>query len=178
MGKNLGCFKKKDPDNESHILDSTIIKVHQHASGGVGGKTINGIGKTKGGWGTKVHVVVDGLGHPIDIKITEGQRNDCTQAIELLRGKISENVIADTAYDSDEIRNFLQQSDRNAMIPNNASRSQKYYLDKHQYKERHLVENFFQKVKNFRRIATRYEKAIQMFQGMFVMACILVWLMF
>ena len=85
MGKNLGYFKKKDPDNESHMLDSTIIKVHQHASGGIGGKAINGIGKTKGGWGTKVHVVVDGLGFPIEVKITEGQRNDCTQAIELLK---------------------------------------------------------------------------------------------
>jgi len=174
----LGRFKKKDTDDESHILDSTIAKVHQHASGGVGGKAINGIGKTRGGWGTKIHAVVDGLGYPIDIKITEGQRNDCTQALELLRDKISENVIADTAYDTDEIRNFLEQTDRNAVIPNSANRSQKHSIDRHTYKERHLVENFFQKIKNLRRIATRYEKTLQMFQGMVLIACALVYLMF
>jgi transposase len=178
LGESLGCSKKKDEDSESHILDSTITKVHQHASGGAGGKAVNGIGKTRGGWGTKIHAVVDGLGYPIDIRITEGQRNDCTQAIELLKNKSSENVVADTAYDSDEIRKLLIETGRNAVIPNNPCRSQKHYFDKHIYKERHLVENFFQKIKNLRRIATRYEKTLQMFQGMVLIACILVYVMF
>jgi hypothetical protein len=135
VDKNLGCVKKKDADNESHILDSTIAKVHQHAAGGFGGKSLNGIGKTRGGWGTKIHAVVDALGYPRDIKITEGQINDNIPAIELLKGKISENVIADKAYDTDEIRSELKRTGKQAVIPNSAKRSQKYSYDIDVYKD-------------------------------------------
>lgn len=73
---NLECFKKNS-DDESHIIDATIIKVHQHACGAIGkSSSKQAIGKTKGGWTTKVHVVSDALGMPINFFITQGQRHE------------------------------------------------------------------------------------------------------
>ena len=120
--------------------------------------------------------MVDALGLPIDFKITGGQINDNVPAIELLEGKNSENVIADKAYDTDKIRQALWRDGKQAVIPNNQKRSQKYKYDKHLYKERHLVECFIGWIKNFRRIATRYEKLATMYSGMVILGCILAWI--
>jgi transposase len=146
--------------------------------GALGGKAVNAIGKTKGGWGTKIHIVVDGLGYPIDLLLTESQVNDNIVAEQLLKGKRSQNVIADKAYDTNNIREMLAEEEKIAVIPNQGRRIERFEYDKDMYKERHLVECFFQKIKCWRRIATRYEKTIGMFTGMLTIACILTWVMF
>jgi transposase len=160
------------------MVDSSIIKVHQHGMRSGENKAEQGIGKTRGGWGTKIHAVVDGLGYPIEIKLTEGQINDCTQAVEILSRNDSERVIADKGYDTNEIREYLRFAKREAVIPNFERRLVKYEYDTHEYKERHLVENHFRRLKEWRRIATRYEKTLRMFQGMIVIGCVLIWIMF
>jgi transposase len=146
--------------------------------GAAEGKASHGIGKTRGGWGTKIHTVVDALGFPIDIIVTEGQVNDNIPALDLLKDKESKNVLADAAFDTDAIRALIKKQGKQAVIPNQARRSQKLDYDKHIYKERHLVECFFQRIKNLRRIATRYEKNVTMYRGMVLIACVLIWLMF
>lgn len=160
------------------MVDSSIIRVHQHGMRSGNKKEKEGIGKTRGGWGTKIHAVVDGLGYPIDFIITQGQINDYTMAVPLLMGKESEYVIADKGYDSDKIRKYLAETNKIAVIPNTANRSLKYKYDKHTYKERYRVEALFMKLKEWRRISTRYEKTSLMFQGMVTIACILLWTMF
>lgn len=144
--------------------------------GGIGGKDFEGIGKTRGGWGTKIHVVTDSLGNPIKFKMTEGQINDNIPAIEILLGMSSKYFVADKAYDTNDIREFLEKQKIEAVIPNQGRRIDLFDYDTYIYKERHLVECFFQKIKRLRRIAMRFEKNLAMFQGMFLIACILVWL--
>jgi transposase len=144
--------------------------------GGNGGKVLQGIGKTRGGWGTKIHVLTDALGNPIKLKISEGQINDNVPAIEILQGMFSKYLSADKAYDTNDIRAFLEKQKIEAVIPNLGRRVDLFEYDIDIYKERHLVECFFQKVKRLRRIAMRFEKKLEMFQGIFVIACILVWL--
>ena len=122
---------KKNADHESHILDSTTTKVHQHAMGGIGGKVVHAIGKTRGGWNTKIHAVVDALGHPIDVLITEGQLHDSVPAKGLIKGKTSENVIADKAYDTNDFRKAIQEELKQAVIPACGTRIERVYYDKH-----------------------------------------------
>lgn len=110
--------------------------------------------------------------------MTPGQVHDSTQIIPLLVGERCENVLADKAYDSDEIRKYIEEMGANAVIPGKKNRVQAIDYDKHIYKERCLVENFFQFIKRFRRIGTRYEKHAQNFRGMIMIGCILQWSIF
>jgi transposase len=141
-------------------------------------KAEQALGKSRGGLTTKIHAVTDGLGRCIDFTLTEGQVHDSTQAKILLQNKQPENVIADKAYDSDAIRSQVHMCGANAVIPPNASRVGKIEYDTYIYKERHLVENFFQFIKRYRRVGTRYEMSAKNYAGMVMIACILQWLIF
>ena len=136
------------------------------------------MGKSRGGITTKIHAKTDGLGRCIDFLLTEGQVHESTQVEALLGGKEPENIVADKAYDSNKIRDFIKDMGSKAIIPPNKSRAEQIYYDKHIYKERFLIENFFQFIKRFRRIGTRYEMKGQNYAGMMTLACILQWLIF
>lgn len=127
---------------------------------------------------TKIHAVTDGLGRCIDFALTEGQIHDSNQAEILLEGKRPENVLADKGYDSDVIRACVKRMGANPVIPPRSHRKTPIEYDAHIYKERHLVENFFQFIKRFRRIGTRYEMRAQNYVGMVMIACILQWIIF
>lgn len=88
----------------------------------------------------------------------------------------AEFVIADTAYDADHIRDITAQKSAVAVIPNNPSRSSKYPLDKHLYAQRHLVECCISKLKQFRRVATRYEKTARNYLAIVTIAATVLWL--
>ena len=107
---------------------------------------------------SKVHIAVDGLGNPLRFILTSGQVGDVTQAEGLIAGLPGEYLLADTAYDADHFRARLGAAGMAAVIPSNRSRAQAIPLDAELYKERHLVECFINKIKHFRRIATRYKK--------------------
>lgn len=125
---------------------------------------------------TKIHLAVRGLGCPIRFVLTAGQKGDAPQAAELLDGAPAEFVIADTAYDADHIRQTVAEKGAEAVIPNNPSRSLKHSLDAHLYAQRHLVECCISKLKQFRRVATRYEKTARNYFAIVVIAAILLWL--
>ncbi len=99
-----------------------------------------------------------------------------TQAEALIGGLPAEIVIGDTAFDSDAFRDHLEARRIGAVIPSNRSRAQAISHDPHLYKERHLVECFINKIKHFRRIATRYDKTALAFLSMISIACMMVWL--
>lgn len=125
---------------------------------------------------TKIHLAVRGLGCPVRFVLTAGQKGDAPQATELLDGAPAEFVIADTAYDADHIRQAVAEKGAEAVIPNNPSRSLKHSLDQHLYAQRHLVECCISKLKQFRRVATRYEKTARNYFAIVVIAAVLLWL--
>ena len=117
-----------------------------------------------------------GLGAPIRLALTGGQRGDCPQAYGLIDGLPADVVMADAAYDADPLRQAIADKGAIAVIPNNPSRARRYPLDKHLYAQRHLVECCFSKLKQFRRIATRYEKTARNYLSVVTLAATILWL--
>ena len=117
-----------------------------------------------------------GLGCPVRFILTAGQKGDAPQAGPLLEGAPAKVVIADTAYDADHVREAIADKSAEAVIPNNPSRSLKHPLDEHLYAQRHLIECCINKLKQFRRVATRYEKTARNYLAVVIIAAIVLWL--
>ena len=116
------------------------------------------IGLSKGGLTTKIHAVVDGLGNPLRIFLSPGNLHDSVPAAFLLEGLQADKLLADKAYDTNEILALAKMQNMQSIIPPKSRRIEQREYDKHTYKERHLVESFFEKLKEYRRISTRYDK--------------------
>lgn len=123
---------------------------------------------------TKIHIAVDALGNILRLLYTAGQVHESTKAEALIAGLLAENVIGDKAFDSDRFRAHLAARSMAAVIPPNASRSRAIPYDRHLYKERHLVECFINKIKHFRRMATRYDKTIASYASFVAVASFMV----
>lgn len=121
-------------------------------------------------------MAVRGLGCPVRLMLTAGQKGDAPQALALIEGLPASIVMADAAYDSDRLRQAIAGKGAQAVIPDNPSRTRKHPLDRHLYKERHLIECCFAKLKQFRRVATRYEKTAQNYRAVVTIAAIVLWL--
>ncbi|MCF1475394.1 IS5 family transposase [Agrobacterium vitis] len=165
-----------DRDFEYLIIDSTIIRAHQHASGAKKGFEDQALGRSRDGLSTKIHMAVRGLGCPVRFILTAGQKGYAPQADALLEELPAEVVMADTAYDGDRLRKTIAEKGAKAVIPNTPARAKKYPLDKQLYAQRHLVECCFSKLKQFRRIATRYEKTARNYRAMVALAATILWL--
>ena len=164
-----------DRDDEWHSLDSTVNRAHQHAAGAKGGST-QGIGRSRGGLSTKVHLVVDALGLPLVFEITEGQRHDSQPANALVARASSRCLLADKAYDSGNFRNALVEQGCIAVIPSKVSRAQKLPYDKELYKARSEIECTIGLLKQARRFATRYDKTLRNYAAVVAIGCALLWL--
>jgi transposase len=123
---------------------------------------------------TKVHVAVDALGNPVRLIATGGQVADVTQGKALISGIKAEHVIADKGYDSSDLVGAIEAGGAKAVIPPRSNRKEPRDYDKHAYKDRNLVERFLNKVKNCRRIATRYEKTSRNYLAFWQLASIMV----
>ena len=121
-------------------------------------------------------MAVRGLGCPVRFALTAGHRGDAPQADALIEDLPAKVVMADAAYDSDRIRRKIKDKGAQAVIPNNPSRAIRYPIDKHLYAQRHLIECCFSKLKQFRRIATRYEKTARNYLAMIALAATILWL--
>jgi transposase len=119
---------------------------------------------------------VDALGNPVRFILTPGQFNDILQAEDLISGLSFDKLLADKGYDSDRFRARIANAGAEAVIPSTRSRSQAIPYDRHLYEERNLVERFFNKIKHFRRIATRYEKTVVSFASMLFLVGAVIWL--
>ena len=140
-----------------------------------GKKTENkAVGRTRGGLNTKLHAIVDGLGNPVEFLLSPGNDHDSTHAIELLK-KVDiagSNILGDKAYGSKKIRTYIDESGACYTIPPQSNVTEPWPVDWWLYKERHLVECFFQKIKWFRRVATRYDKLDSSFLAFVCLASI------
>ncbi len=136
------------------------------------------IGLSRGGKNTKIHALVDGLGYPIRLIFTGGEVHDSKQGVPLLEGYELGNtaVLGDRAFGTVEILTYIRQHNGTVVIPPKSNTAEPWECDYYHYKERHLVECFFNKLKHFRRFATRYDKLSSMFQAFAYLACIMIWL--
>ena len=125
---------------------------------------------------TKIHIAVDALGNVLRMIFTAGQVHESTQAEALIADLQAENIIGDRAFDSDQFRAHVAQRNMTAVIPSRANRSRAIAHDPHLYKERHLVECFINKIKHFRRVATRYDKTLASYASFVAVAAFMVWI--
>ena len=168
-----------DPDMEHLILDSTIVRAHACAAGASqknGGQAAQALGRSRGGFSTKLHAGVDGLGNPLRFELTGGQRHDITQAETLIADYDFDNLIADTSYDADAFLELVIQRGAVPVIPPRANRKQARAYDAYLYRERHLIECFFNKIKYYRRIFSRFDKLDSRYLGFLSFAAALIWL--
>jgi transposase len=169
----------RDPDMESLLIDSTIVRAHPCAAGALrrcGGQAAQALGRSRGGFSTKIHIAVDALGNPLRFRLTGGQSHDITQAQVLIEGYCSEHLVADKGYDSDSFLQHVTGSGTIAVIPPRSNRRQPRSFDKYLYRERHLVECFINKIKHFRRIFSRFEKLDRSYLGFLGFVASLIWL--
>ena len=135
------------------------------------------IGLSRGGLSTKIHALVDALGNPLAFLLTAGQAHDLVGAHALLPQMAADQLIADKAFDADaRVREPLARAGKSAVIPPRPNRLAPADFDRDLYKERHLVENFFCKLKQFRAIATRYDKTARNFLAAIHLAAAIIWL--
>jgi transposase len=120
---------------------------------------------------------VDALGNPVGFHLTDGQEHDLAGADALLPGLEADALIADKAFDADQrVLALLAEAGKAAVIPPRTTRKTPRAFDKELYKARHLVETFFAQLKQFRAIATRYDKTARCFLAGIHLAAAVIWL--
>jgi transposase len=132
------------------------------------------LGRSRGGFSSKIHLAVDALGNPVEFILTAGQEADVTQAEPLIRGPKAEAYILDEAYDRDAVVAAVRRRGAQAVIPSKRNRKVPRDDDRHLYEERKKVEWFINLLKQYRRVATRYEKTARNFLGFIHVASIMV----
>ena len=120
---------------------------------------------------------MDALGNPVRTILTAGQDADITQAEALIDGFAADAVVADKGYDSDAFVARIESQGAHAVIPPRSNRLAQRSVDWCEYKDRNLVERFFNKLKQFRRVATRYDKLDTSFISFIFLACSVIWLL-
>lgn len=140
------------------------------------GRSEQRIGKSRGGYSTKVHATTDSLGCPTHFILSGGNASDYSYALPLLKGQDAEYVIADKGYDSDEIIDEIEEMEAGAVIPPRSHRNNPREYDRYLYKERNAIERMFCRLKQFRRIASRYDKLATSYLSFLYVASISIWL--
>jgi transposase len=135
------------------------------------------MGRSRGGLTTKVHALTDAHGLPIKLVLTPGQTHDVNGAALLLTDLAEGDVVlGDRAYDADWIRERIEAQGAAPNIPDKANRRQRHCFSKVLYRQRNHVERFFNRIKHFRRVATRFEKHALNYLAMIKLAAIRIWL--
>ena len=120
--------------------------------------------------------MVDALGNPVALSLTPGQAADITQAEPLLEGLEPDALLGDKGYDSDRLVETLEEREITPVIPPKANRTAPRACDFALYRERNLVERFFNRIKHYRAIATRFEKLATTFPAGVMLACVILWI--
>ena len=134
------------------------------------------MGRSRGGFSTKIHVTVDGLGYPLRLRLTAGQRHDITQAPDLIAGFEFDRVIADRGYAGQDFVDLVLARGAEPVIPPHQRAKTKRAYDTWLYRERQLVECFIGKLKHFRRVFSRFDKLASHYLGFLQFVSVLIWL--
>lgn len=145
-----------------------------------GGIQRNALGRSRGGFSTKINARSNAEGLPIGIVITPGQAHDVTAYSDLMEevDDDPEQMLADKAYDTDPIRTDIGERGSDAVIPTKANRKVQQSVNKAVYGLRNRIERFFNRAKNSRRVATRYDKLIESFAAFVLLATTRIWIRF
>jgi len=174
--EELFAFCAQDPDLEHLLIDSTVVRAHPCAAGARKTHGEQALGRSRGGFSTKLHLSTDGLGNALRFRLTAGQASDIKQAPALVEGFACEFVIGDKAYDSDPFVAQIEAQGASAVIPPRAKRKAPRAYDEHLYRERHLIECFINKLKQFRRVFSRFDKLSKNYLSFVHFASALIWL--
>ena len=175
-----------------HFVDATIVRAHQHAAGarrtGLTGDEGEALGRSQGGFSTKMHLRAEGNGRPITAVLTGGERHEQIALEALLdKGAVRRRgrgrprlrprrVAGDKAYSSPSARQKLRARRITPVIPTRRDQRPQPRFDRQAYRERNKVERLINRLKHFRRIATRYEKRSANYLAMVTLAMIMLWL--
>ena len=139
------------------------------------------LGRSQGGFGTKLHLICDGAGTPIAVAVGPGQQHETQQAIPLLEEATAwpeqpAKVAGDKGYSSAGLRNWLQQRDIDAVIPYRHDEMGPRTYDREAYRERPVIERTLKRLRRYRRVATRYEKLASSYLAMVTIAMVVEWI--
>ena len=165
-GQRSGIFDDRFDDRSLARLRRRSKKKHGEQS----------LGRSRGGFSTKIHLATDALGNAIRFILTGGERNDITQAAALTENLAADYVLADKGYDSDAFVLKLKETGAEVVIPSRINRKQLREIDAHLYKERHLIECCIGKLKHFRRVFSRFDKLAKNYLSFVYFASTIVWL--
>ncbi|MHA6690438.1 IS5 family transposase [Devosia sp. A449] len=162
------------PDDLS--IDSTAVRAHRSAHGGKGGRKVQAVGRSRGGPTTKIHALTDGCGRTVAFLLGPGNDADISAAPALLdKVPPPTRLLADKGYDANSLRARLAASATEAVIPSTRSRKRPIPHDAAAYVGRNLIERAFCRLKDWRRIATRYDKLAVNFASAVAIAAVILW---
>jgi len=163
-----------DPDLEWIMIDSTIVRAHASSAGFL--QEREALGRSRGGFSTKIHATTDALGNPLKFTITAGQKADISQAHELTKTISNTTCLADKGYISKRFFAHLETRGCNFVIPPKKNAQSPHEYDKDLYRERSSIECFFGKIKHFRRIFSRFDKTAKAYLAFLYFVGALIWI--
>ncbi|HMW56113.1 MAG TPA: IS5 family transposase [Accumulibacter sp.] len=176
LWKNLFKHLAIEADNEYAMMDRTIVRVHQHSEG-ARKHGPQAIGRSRGGLSTQIHASVDILGNPVGFHLTPGQSRNLDGADVLLPQTAANTIIADKGDAADQrVLEALAEAGKTALIPPKRPRVEPREDDRDLYLTRHLIENFFQKLQQYRSIATLYDNTARNFLATIYLTSTIIWL--
>lgn len=166
-------------DKNITMIDSTVTKVHRTAASLKADKEPRAIGRSRGGLTTKIHLLCTADRRPLDFVLSDGQAGDAKFASDFIikNSSVMKDFLADKAYDSNKIRTILSQNNIGVCIPPKKNRKEDIPYDKELYKKRHVVENMFGRIKDWRGIAMRYCRCAHTYKSFVCIALIILFLM-
>jgi transposase len=163
-------------DAAVQMIDTSIVRVHQHGAC-ITKNRRQSMGRSRGGLTSKIHALVDGNGLPVQLALSPGEAHDVRLARKLLsRMKSGSMLLADRGYDADWIRELVIQKGAWANIPPRSNRNDPICFSPYLYRDRNRVERFFNRIKQCRRVATRYDKLAANYLAFVQLASIRLWL--
>ena len=134
------------------------------------------LGRSRGGFSTKIHVTVDGLGNPLRLHLTAGQCHDIIKASDMINDLDFDYVLADKSYAAKDFLDEIIEMGAIPVIPSRQNAKEPHQYDKWRYRERHLIECFIGKIKHFRRVFSRFDKLASRYLGFLQLTSTLIWL--
>jgi transposase len=158
------------------FVDGSHIKLHQFGSNPAGGQDAQAIGRTKGGLNTKLCALVEGQGRMVAAVLAPGQTYEVEAAAPLLDTLKNVLLVGDKGFDADALRQKMLAQGCLACIPPRSRRRAPAWYHRGFYRQRHKIENFFQRIKVYKRVSTRYEKLALTFLNFVLVAAVFDWL--
>ncbi|WP_226689719.1 IS5 family transposase [Ruegeria arenilitoris] len=178
FARMMAGLATKHGEEKTVMIDATYLKAHRTATSlgvkkGGGGRLI---GRTKGSMNTKLHAICDSRGRPLNLFITAGQVSDYVSARALLSGLPDVDwLLGDRGYDADWFREALKDKGMRACIPGRKQRKKPVKYDKRRYKRRNRIEIMFGRLKDWRRVATRYDRCPKVFLSAIALATLVIY---